>query len=254
MSRLSLVAIPVLFIGAAASLDARELKPKLGPHAIALQQSPQYLRSNAAPDYWALSPFYVGQLSNSACSLAAITMLINALRGMPVHADERLVTQEGLRDRVANSEWTRRTTENGGGVTWQAFAEYLALSLAVHGLDARIEMFKPSDDSAATLEQLRRLLAANERSDRDIVLVYFNQGVMTGDWDGPHISPLAAYDAEHRRVLVLDVDRQWYGPYWTSDEKLLEAMLRPAPARFGPLAGQTGGLLRVIDREQRSDD
>jgi hypothetical protein len=218
--------------------NARELKPKLGPHAIAIQQSHEYLRSSLAPDYWALSPHYVSQLSNSACSLAAIAMLVNALRGMPAHADERFVTQADLRDRVASSEWTRRTSENGGGVTWRAFADYVALSLAAYGLDAHIEVFKPTDSSAATLSRLRKLLAANERSDRDIALIYYNQGVVTDDWDGPHISPIGAYDAERRRVLILDVDRQWYGPYWTSDEKLLEAMLRPAPERFGQLAGE----------------
>jgi hypothetical protein len=30
-------------------------------------------------------------------------------------------------------------------------------------------------------------------------------------------------------VLIMDVDRQWYGLYWTSDETLLDAMLRPVP-------------------------
>jgi hypothetical protein len=235
------------------SADARQLKAKLGPHAIAIQQAPDYLRNNPAPDYWALSPYYAGQLSNSACSLAAISMLINALRGMPAHADERLVTQAALRDRVANSEWTRRTSENGGGVTWRAFAEYLSLSLASYGLDAQVEVFKPADNSAATLDRLRHLLAANERSDRDVVLVYYNQGVVTGDWDGPHISPVGAYDGERQRVLILDVDREWYGPYWTSDEKLLEAMLRPVPARFGALAGETGGILHVTLRRTNSN-
>ena len=71
------------------------------------------------------------------------------------------------------------------------------------------------------------------------------QGVLTGDWDGPHISPIATYDVDLRHVLIMDVDRQWYIPYWSSDEKLLAAMLRPAPANMGVLAGQTGGLVRV---------
>jgi hypothetical protein len=46
-------------------------------------------------------------------------------------------------------------------------------------------------------------------------------------------------------VLIMDVDRQFYIPYWTSDEKLLEAMLRPVPEKEGKLAGETGGLVRV---------
>src|SRR5262249_39610692 len=248
-----LLAALALLLVVETSADARELKAKLGPHAIAIQQAHEYLRSNPPRDYWALSPHYVGQLSNSGCSLAAISMLVNALRGMPAQADERLVTQAGLRDRVANSEWTRRTNENGGGVTWRAFAEYLNLSLAAYGLDAPIEVVKPNHNPAATFARLRSLLTGNERSDRDIMLVYYNQGVVTGDWDGPHISPIGAYDSDRQRVLILDVDRDWYGPYWTSDEKLLEAMLRPAPARFGALAGETGGILQVIRHGKQSE-
>jgi hypothetical protein len=41
------------------------------------------------------------------------------------------------------------------------------------------------------------------------------------------------------------VDREWYIPYWSPAEKLLEAMLRPAPAEHGPLAGETGGLVWI---------
>ena len=47
--------------------------------------------------------------------------------------------------------------------------------------------------------------------------------MITGD------SPIAAYDQETRQVLIMDVDREWYVPYWTTDTKLLEAMLRRAP-------------------------
>jgi hypothetical protein len=62
----------------------------------------------------------------------------------------------------------------------------------------------------ATPARLKRMLTENEASDRDIALVYFNQGVLTGDWDGPHVSPIAAYDADRGKVLIMDVDRQWY--------------------------------------------
>ncbi len=79
---------------------------------------------------------------------------------------------------------------------------------------------------------------------------YYDQGVVTGDWDGPPTSPIGAYDAERHRVLIMNVDRKWYVPYWTSDEKLLEAMLRPAPADQGTLAGQTAGVVWVQRRRQ----
>lgn len=225
--------------------SAQDLKPKLGPDAITIQQSHGYLRDHDAPHYWALSPYYVPQATDSACSVAAVTMLLNALRGLPPHSVDPLVTQQALLERVANAQWSKETAQDGSGVTWDEFVADVRASLAAYGLAADIDVFKPQDDSAATLAQVRRLLIENELSDRDIVLVYFDQGVLTGDWDGPHISPIASYDADLRRVLIMDVDRQWYIPYWSSDEKLLAAMLRPAPSDMGVLAGQTGGLIRV---------
>ena len=53
--------------------SAQDLKPKLGPDAITVQQSHAYLRGHDAPDYWALSPYYVPQATDSACSVAAAT-------------------------------------------------------------------------------------------------------------------------------------------------------------------------------------
>jgi hypothetical protein len=233
-------------IGLAGQLaSAEDSKPKFGPDAITIQQSHGYFRDHDAPHYWALSPYYVPQFTDSACSVAAIAMLLNALRGVPPNSADPLVTQQGLLDKVANAQWSKESAQDGAGVTWDEFVADVRAGLAAYGLAAEVDIFKPADESASSLAELRRVLAENERSDRDIILVYFDQGVLTGDWDGPHISPIASYDADQRRVLVMDVDRQWYVPYWSSDEKLLEAMLRPAPSNMGALAGQTGGLVRV---------
>ena len=243
--------VPLALLVIATSLvSAEALKPKFGPHAIPIAQSPEYLRAHPAPDYWALSPYYLPQMTNSACSLATIATLVNALRGLPRHAHQTLVTQATLLDAVASRQWAERTVEGGAGVTFEEFRAYVGISLAAYGLDWDMDVLRPADNSPATLERVRALLSENERTDDDIVLVYFNQGVLTGDWDGPHTAPIAAYDAERRRVLVLDVDRQWYVPYWTSDEKLLEAMLRPAPREHGLLADKTGGLIRVTKRRE----
>lgn len=230
---------------AASSLAAEQLKPKLGPAAISLQQSHDYLQSHRAPDYWALSPYYLPQATGSACSLAAITMLINALRGLPAHATEALVTQQALLEAVGSQQWAEETAERGSGVSWDEFEHYLRRGLEAFKLNASLEILRPRDASAANLAHLKRMLTDNEASDRDIALVYFNQGVLTGDWDGPHISPIAAYDADRGKVLIMDVDRQWYIPYWSSDEVLLDAMLRPAPFARGRLAGEAGGIVRV---------
>ena len=103
---------------------------------------------------------------------------------------------------------------------------------------------RSADDSAASLADLPAALAANDASERDLILISFNQGVLTGDWDG-HISPIGAYDQGARQVPVIDVDRERYVPSWSPGEKLLDALLKPAPAAHGPLAGETRGLVWI---------
>jgi hypothetical protein len=41
--------------------------PKYGPGVTLLSEDHQFIRNNPAFDYWKLTPFYVGQQSESAC-------------------------------------------------------------------------------------------------------------------------------------------------------------------------------------------
>ena len=223
---------------------AFEGKPKFGPNAVPILERTTYLRAAPALDFWKLDPFYVSQQTSSACSVASITMAINFLLGLPGGAEEPIVTQTLLLTKIGNAEWASDIAEGGSGVTFAEFVSMVNAGLVAFRLqDHVVEIVRPIDRKA--LAALRQTLSANETSDQDIVLVYVNQGVLTGDWDGPHISPIAAYDQEARQVLIMDVDREWYVPYWTSDTELLEAMLRPAPAEHGRLAGETGGVVWI---------
>jgi hypothetical protein len=73
---------------------------------------------------------------------------------------------------------------------------------------------------------VRQALELNEASDADLIVVNFLQSTLTGDPDGAvgHYAPIAAYDAERRRALILDPDRDWYEPYWVPEAALIEAM------------------------------
>jgi hypothetical protein len=212
-----------------------------GWHAVSQMRGPQHAYYD-----WSLTPYHVPQATDSACSLASITMLVNALRGLGAPDDPEEVTQDEVLRAVASEEWTSQTVQGGSGVSFAAFSHYVRLSLDAFQIDADIEVLKPCDRSETTFQKLRRMLTPNERNDQDIVLAYFNQGVLVGSWDGPHISPIGAYDARDGQVLMMDVDRNWRKPYWASDQKLLEAMLRPSPEDQGVLVGETGGLVRAI--------
>ncbi|MFZ1431240.1 MAG: phytochelatin synthase family protein [Geminicoccaceae bacterium] len=235
----------ILALSAGSAL-AFEGKPKFGPDAVPMLRATEYLRTNPAPDFWKLVQFYVPQQSSSACSVASVATAVNFVRGVPPAADAPLVTQSGLLEAVADPIWAAKGAEGGDGVRFAELVEDVKKSLAAYGIQGfAVETFEPTGSSPLTMAKLRSILEANEASDRDVVLAYFNQGVLTGDWDGPHISPIGAFDAAAGKVLIMDVDREWYVPYWTTDAKLLEAMLKPAPADQGVLAGAVGGLVWI---------
>jgi hypothetical protein len=238
--------VVLLLALAAAPAAALQGKPKLGPDAVPITARTDYLRAAPAPDYWKLSAFYVPQFTTSACSVASVAMAVNFARGLPEEAEAPIVTQTALLEQVGDEAWADKGAEGGDGVTFEEFVAVVEESLRSYGVEGyAIEVVRPGDDSAASLAEVRRALAANEASERDLILIYFNQGVLTGDWDGPHISPIGAYDQGARQVLVMDVDREWYVPYWSPDEKLMDALLKPAPAAHGPLVGETGGLVWI---------
>jgi hypothetical protein len=227
------------------ALDSTAATPKLAADMTPVTTDNAFLRSAEAPDYWAMSPFYLAQQTNAACSLASMAVAMNTLRGLPARAEETLITQDSLLEAVADPDWNRQAAQDGDGVTFDDLVGQAEAGPAALGIDASVEARQPAVDSTATLEAFRALLAENEQSANDVVLVYYNQGVVTGDWDGPHVSPIGAYDADRDRVLIMDVDREWYVPYWTNTEILYNAMLKPTSGEHGVLEGEVGGWVRI---------
>ncbi len=232
-----------LFPLAAAAQDASA--PKLGPDAIPVTADTAYLRANPAPDYWAFASFVKPQFTTSACSIATVTAALNGLAGLPPHAEDTVMTQPQLLDLVGDANWAALSAEGGDGVAFAQLESFAAKAAAALGMDLTVSSFHPDAATPETLDQTRSLLATNEAGADDAMMVYFNQGVVTGDWDGPHISLIGAYDATLDRVLILEVDQEWYVPYWTPVPVLLDAMVKPTSAEHGPLEGQTGGFVRL---------
>ena len=234
--------IALLLATAAAPLAAQDA-PKLGPNAVPITQDNAYLRNNPAPDYWAFSPFVKPQFSSSACSIATVTAALNGMTGLLPLAEDQVMSQQALLALTGNTEWLALSVEDGDGVTFDQLTEFTRQALKATGSAKTVDTFHPKDTSGG--EELRLFLLQNETSADDALLVYFNQGVVTGDWDGPHISLIGAYDAETDRVLILEVDQDWYIPYWTPASVLLDAMLKPTSEDHGPLKGETGGFVHI---------
>lgn len=197
--------------------QAEDIKPKYVSTTTRLSQKPDYIRKNPAPDYWALSPYYVPQEGGSACGIASMTMLVNAGR---VHqkptASDALVTQKTLLDKIK--------VDYSKGLTLDQLGEAVRKSITAYGLKAKVEVMH-AEGTPAQNKKIRELLMKNEKSDRNFIIANFSQAVYTGDPEGVgHISPIAAFDARTNQVLVMDVDREYYEPYWVSTDTFIQGM------------------------------
>jgi hypothetical protein len=221
MSRAALIAMSIVII--AGQADA---KPKYDPETIPLSRSSGYFRRAAAPDFWALVPFYAGQRTESSCSAATVTMILNAIRGSSSLTSEQKLMSEALAlDLVADPAWKKAVSADGEGTSLDELGAIMQKALARIGLErATVKIVHLEKNGEEVFRELVRVLVKNEASSEDFVVANFDQGVLTGDVSVGHIAPIAAYDAESGRVLVLDPDREWFEPYWVPSKKLFEAM------------------------------
>ena len=201
-------------------------QPKYAAFSVPLSHDHAYFQRASAPDFWSLASYYVGQQNDAACSLASLTMLVNAARHTTaLTTDEPLVTQTLLFERVHSNVWRRGLAPDGDGVTLDQLAELTRQSLAAFALTpTHLETTHVPEASPEALERLRTVLRQNETSASDYLLLNFDVQTYVGVGDYGHIAPVGAYDAEHQRVLVLDPDRQWYEPYWIPDTIALAGM------------------------------
>ena len=93
MPRFGLLLVALLLAVSVQPASAHEVKPKLGPDAVPIMERTEYLRIAPAPDYWRLNPFYASQQTSSACSVASIAMALNFMRGLPLGAEEPILTE-----------------------------------------------------------------------------------------------------------------------------------------------------------------
>jgi hypothetical protein len=215
---------------AAPAADATESHtPKYGSTTIPLSHDHAYFenRSHAAPDFWALIPYYVPQ-EEHACSAASISMVLNGFKSAkPLKSSDELVRQLPLIQKTNDPNW-QKAIASGNCLGLESLTGVLRNVMKIYGYDnAKVEVTHITDQSPKTASLLRKALRENEKSSHDFIIANFIQGILTGDpegMDSGHVSLVGAYDAKAKRVLILDVDRQWYEPYWVPEALLLKAM------------------------------
>jgi hypothetical protein len=186
-------------------------RPDLQPlpeHLIAVE-SDQGLalleRASARADYEPLSTSFVPQKLISYCGVASGVTVLNAMG--------RETNQSDFFTPEASAVRERRKVMFGG----MSLPDLGGL-LAAHG--ARV-VVRHADD--LEIDDFRSTVLRNLNDPDDYLLVNYQREVL-GQGRVGHISPIAAYDAESDRVLVMDTASYRYPPTWVPLPLLLEAM------------------------------
>jgi hypothetical protein len=220
--------------------------PKYGPHAKPLSARTHiaYFQKEAAPDFWRLIPYYLPQETQTGCSAANITMILNAARSKKASlksdwkADEKLLTfQSFAKDYAGDSKYSRAILgkffipgKQFANSNLARVIENASKKLGLHTNGASVVFYEidPSQ-SANGKKRFLEALQENEKTDQDFIFFSYLQGKVTGDPEGgAHVATVAAYDQKTHSVLVMDSDREWYEPYWTTVDILFEAISNPA--------------------------
>lgn len=169
-------------------------------------------------DYAALVQWYETQANLAYCGAASSVMVLNSLGVAAPKAEgygaNRFWTQTNLFTVPASRNFVEASRVAREGMTLEQ----------LHGLLTSVgTAVRRYHGENLSLEQLRWLLRRGlaERSDR--LLANYDRRAL-GQKGGGHISPLAAYDPDQDRVLILDVARYRYPAVWVTTRDLWQAI------------------------------
>ena len=176
-----------------------------------------FLDADAREAFFPLASNFVTQQNQAFCGVASMVMVLNALElpapAVPAFDPYRTFTQDNVLDSRTEAVLPVEVIKKMG-MTLDQLGGLLAVqpvTVAVHhAADSSVEVFR---------NQARNALAAPGQF---VIVNYLRKAI--GQERGGHISPLAAFDAESDRFLILDVARYKYPPVWVKTAELFAAM------------------------------
>ncbi|UBF23826.1 phytochelatin synthase family protein [Kovacikia minuta CCNUW1] len=196
------------------------------------------LESNAREDYWPLSIQFVTQNSQSFCGVASMVMVLNSLAipapQDPRYSPYRVFTQEDF----FNNEQTRKVLSPDIVMRQGMTLDQLGQLLATHPVDVQVH-----HAGDLTINEFRQRVVENLQQPNNFVLANYLRKAI-GEEKGGHISPIAAYNQQTDRFLILDVSRYKYPPVWVKATELWQAMLA-----VDSVSGKTRGFVLVKRKE-----
>ncbi len=172
--------------------------------------------ASAKADFFPLTSHFVTQKTTAFCGVASSVMVLDSLGLVAPEVKEWAPFRAFTQDNVFNEKTGELNAAHvqSGGLT----LEQLAFLLEANGAKAA-----PVHADASDVGDFRAELKRNLSDPKDFLLVDFFRPELGQDF-GAHWSPVAAYDEASDKVLVLDVARMRYPPYWAPVESLFKAM------------------------------
>ena len=175
------------------------------------------LESEAHEAYFPLASNFVTQQNQAYCGVASIVMVLNAL-GLPAPSvpefdPYKTFTQTNVLSEQTDAVLPRDTLAKIGMTLDQigGILESYPINAEVrHAADSSVDQFR-----AEASEYLGS-------PGRFVIVNYLRKAI--NQERGGHISPLAAYDKDTDRFLILDVARYKYPPVWVATSDLFAAM------------------------------
>lgn len=194
------------------------------------------IESQAKQDFLPLSIQFVTQKNQAYCGVASSIMVLNSLSisapVAPEYAPYRFFTQDNFFNQQTQQVIATEVVARQGMTL-----EQLSKLLESHAVKA--EVYHGGD---VTLAEFRRLVSKNLQEAGNFVITNYLRKTI-GQERGGHISPVAAYNKETDRFLILDVSRYKYPPVWVKASELWQAM-----ATLDPASGKTRGFVLVSPR------
>jgi len=227
-----------LSFGVAASADVRVpsaddgLVYYLSPESVRLFDT---ANDKDRSEFWPLSARFVSEVRQTFCGVASSVMVLNSL-GIPSPVEpewypNQYWTQDNIFTAAALKVVPSLLTIERGGLTLDQVATLLRVS------GAKVEAVFAGD---TTLDAFRAAALDTMRQSNVIVNVLRARLGQGGADSGGHISPLAAYNAEADRFLMMDVARYKFLPSWITARQLFYAM-----QAVDPSSGKSRGFLLV---------
>lgn len=175
------------------------------------------IESQARQDYIPLSLQFETQENLAFCGVASMVMVLNALSIPAPKATEWVMyhrfTQENFFDNPKTETIITKETVSRQGMTLQELGGLLK------SYPLEVEVYHGDEVS---LSEFRQRIITNLKQENNFVLVNYLRSSI-GQERGGHISPIAAYNEQSDRFLILDVSRYKYPPVWVKAEDLWKA-------------------------------